>query len=210
MHDTALARAAVMRAAAGVPLNIELNSLKRKGSIMNTYELRAGTRAMLAALPLLLAALTATTPAVAQVAPANPTRSAVTLVISGTVGGTAAISGSQTAAQEAVAFDKAGVEIGSTLSRNSDPALPPVLIVDITFLKAAGVGLVTKSKFTAQAGNSKLLPFASSYAIPITFPFNLDKAPFTDARSGLATFHLTFDTNGVITGATGSIDSNTF
>ena len=82
---------------------------------MNMHELRAGTRAMLAALPILLAVSTATTSALAQVAPEHPTRSAVTVVVSGTVEGTTAISGSQTAAQEPVAFNKVGVEIGSTL-----------------------------------------------------------------------------------------------
>jgi len=177
---------------------------------MNIHELRAGTRAMLAAVPILLAVLTATTSAVAQVAPPNPTRSAVTVTISGTVEGTTATSGSQTAAQEPVAFDKVPVEIGSTLSRNSDPALPPVLIIDITFLKAQGVGLVTKSKFIAQAGVTKLKPFANNLVVPITFPFNLDKTPFSDARAGLATFNLTFDTNGVITGASGAIANNPF
>ena len=177
---------------------------------MNMHELRAGTRAMLAALPMLLAVLTATPSAVAQVAPANPTRNAVTVPVSGTVESTAATSGSQTAAQEPVAFNKVPVEIGSTLSRNSDPALPPVLIIDITFLKAEGVGLVTKSKFIAEAGVTKLKPFAANLVIPITFPFNLDKRPLSEARSGLATFNLTFDTNGVITGASGTIANNPF
>lgn len=176
---------------------------------MNMHQLRAGARAMLAALPMLLAVSTATTSAMAQVAPATPTRSAVSVAISGTVEGTAATSGSQTAAQEPVAFDRAAVEIGSMLSRNSDPALPPVLIVDIT-MKAQGVGVVTKSKFLAEAGVTKLRPFTTSEVIAVTFPFNLDKLPLNSARSGLATFNLTFDTNGVITGAFGSIGSNPF
>jgi hypothetical protein len=183
---------------------------RERDLVMKLHQLFAGTRRVLAGVPVALALLTAAAPAPAQVAPANLTRSAVTVAVSGTVEGATAVSGSSMAAQEAVAFNKVSVEIGSMLSKNSDPALPPVLIVDITFLKAQGIGLATKGKFIADAHVTKQRPFAPNDVIAITFPFNLEKAPAHESRSGHATFHLTFDSNGVITGASGSIDSNTF
>ena len=177
---------------------------------MNIHQLRVGTRAMLAALPLVLAVLTVTTSAVAQVAPADPTRSAVIVTISGTVNGTTAASATTTAAQEQVVFNNVPVEIGSTLSRDSDPTLPPVLIVDITFLQDQGIGAASKAKYIAPARVTKLRPLTPNAVIAITFPFTRDQSPSSEARTGLATFNLTFDANGVITGASGSIDSNTF
>ena len=177
---------------------------------MNMHQFFTGTRRVLAVMPMLWVLLTGTTSAVAQVALATPTKSVVTVAVSGTVDGSIAVSGAGMAAQESVAFNKVGVEIGSTLSRNSDPALPPVLIVDITFLKAAGFGAVTKGKYVAEARVTKLRPFVANEVIAITFPFALDKAPLNEARAGLATFTLTFDTNGVITGASGTIGSDTF
>jgi hypothetical protein len=181
-----------------------------KDLVMNMHQVFAGTRRMLVGVPIVLAVLTAADAAVAQVASAGLTRSAVTVTVSGTVGGQTGVSGSAMAAQEPVAFHRVLVEIGSTLAKDSDPALPPVLIVDITFLKAHGVGLVTKGKFIAEANVTKQRLFAANDVIAITFPFNLDRSPVHESRSGHATFHLTFDTNGVITGASGSIDSNTF
>lgn len=180
---------------------------------MNMQFLR-GTRRVLAVIPMVVVLLTGTSSALAQVAstaPAPPARSVTTIVITGTVPGP----------PEDVSFSKAAVEIGSTLTRASDPALPPVLIIDITFLKAAGVGATTKTKFTAQAEVIKTRTFATTQVLAITFPFNEDKgvvavtpdvnsAVLSAARSGLATFTITVDANGTITGAFGSIGANTF
>jgi hypothetical protein len=194
---------------------------------MSMYKFLGGTRRVLAAIPMMVVLLTGTTSAMAQVVAAVPTKSTVTVVLTGTVPGP----------PEDISFTKAQVQIGSTLARDPDPTLPPVLIVDITFLKAAGVGVTTKSKYVAEGQVIKVRPLAATDAIQITFPFALDKAltaaqttslssttstatktatiadstkTVAEARAGLATFNLTFDTNGVITGATGTIGANAF
>ena len=180
------------------------------------------TRKVLTAIPMIVVLLTGTTSAMAQVAapavvvapapaPATPTRSFVNILVTGTVPGP----------PEDVSFSKVTAEIGSTLSRNADPALPPVLIIDITFIKAPGVGVTTKTKFVAAAEVIKTRPFAANQVLEITFPFDEDKgvvaqtsatstSVLSAARSGLATFNVTVDANGVITGATGTISANPF
>jgi hypothetical protein len=193
---------------------------------MNMHSFLSGTRRQLAVLPVALLMLTGATSAMAQVAPANPTKSTVNILVSGTVSG----------APEAVTFSNAAVQIGSTLSRNSDPALPPVLIVDITFLKATGTGAFTKAQYVAEAQVTKIRPFKANEVIEVTFPFSASTAAgatlttavagaplairtaamaaatkvLSEARSGRAVFSLTFDTNGAVTGATGTIGANTF
>jgi hypothetical protein len=185
---------------------------------MNTQFLGSARRA-LAAIPMIVLLLTGPTSAMAQTAtaaavapapaPATPTRSFVDILVTGTVPGP----------PEDVNFTKVTAEIGSTLSRNSDPALPPVLIIDITFIKAPGVGATTKKKYVAEAEVIKTRPFATTQVLEITFPFTESKAAPTTADttlalaqslSGLATFTITVDANGVITGASGTIGANTF
>jgi hypothetical protein len=193
---------------------------------MNMHQFLIGTRRRLAVLPMALLMLTGATSALAQVAPANPTKSTVNILVSGTVGGH----------PEAVTFTNAAVQIGSTLSRNSDPALPPVLIVDITFLKATGTGVLTRAQYVAEAQVTKMRPFKANEVIEVTFPFSASatagasltaaasSAPLairtaahafatkalSEARAGHAVFTLTFDTNGGVTGASGTIGANTF
>ena len=203
---------------------------------MKLHQFLSGTRAVLAAVPMAVVLLTGTTSAMAQTAaavtPATPTKSRVNVVITGTVPGT----------PEAISFTNASVQIGSTLAQDPDPALPPVLIVDMTFLNADGVGQTTQNHYLANAQVTKIRPKAARDVIAITFPIVLNTATVVAAKtttatastqpasptattdaarvtatnavasapSGLATFNLTFDTNGVITGATGSIGANTF
>jgi hypothetical protein len=203
-------------------------------SVMNMYKFLGGTRRVLAVIPMMVVLLTGTTSTMAQVVAAVPTKSIVKILVTGTVPGT----------PEAVTFTNAAVQIGSTLARDPDPTLPPVLIVDITFLKASGVGATTKSTYVAEAQVTKVRPLAARDVIEITFPFavstattlaavsttsSLATAPTVaaptatrdaaialstktaaEARAGLATLTLTFDTNGVITGATGAIGANIF
>jgi hypothetical protein len=148
--------------------------------------------------------------AVAHFAPAMPVKSTVNILVSGLVPG----------APETVGFTNAAVQIGSTLSRNSNPALPPVLIVDITFLKATGIGATTKTQYVAEAQVTKMRPFKANDVIEVTFPFSatmtagmpmaMSTKHVSEARSGRAVFSLTFDTNGGVTGASGTIGANTF
>jgi hypothetical protein len=193
---------------------------------MNMHSFLSGTRRRLAVLPMALIMLTGVTSAMAQVAPATPIKSTVNILVSGTVPGV----------PEAVAFTNAAVQIGSTLSRNSDPALPPVLIVDITFLKATGTGALSKAQYVAEAQVTKMRPFTANDVIEVTFPFNASATTaatvtaaaaatplairtaamaaatkvLSEARAGRAVFTLTFDTNGAVTGASGTIGANTF
>jgi hypothetical protein len=177
---------------------------------MNMHSFLSGTRRRLAVLPMALILLTGVTSAMAQVAPATPIKSTVNILVSGLVPGT----------PETVGFTNAAVQIGSTLSRNSNPALPPVLIVDITFLKATGIGASTKAQYVAEAQVTKMRPFKANDVIEVTFPFsatmtagmpmNMATKAVSEARAGKAVFSLTFDTNGGVTGATGVIGTNTF
>jgi hypothetical protein len=193
---------------------------------MNMHSFLSGTRRRLAVLPMALIMLTGVTSAMAQVAPATPIKSTVNILVSGTVPG----------APEAVTFSNAAVQIGSTLSRNSDPALPPVLMVDITFLKAIGVGALSRAHYVAEAQVTKMRPFKANEVIEVTFPFSASATAgailttstavsslairtttmaaatkaLSEARAGRAVFTLTFDTNGGVTGASGTIGANTF
>jgi hypothetical protein len=178
---------------------------------MNTHQFLSGTRRRLAVLPMALLVLTGATCAMAQVAPANPTKSTVNILVSGTVPG----------APEAVAFTNAAVQIGSTLSRDSDRDKSPVLIVDISFIKATGIGAITGTQYVAEAQVTKLRPFKANEVIEVTFPFSASTTAgatlttaatkaLSEARAGRAIFTLTFDTNGGVTGASGTLGANTF
>jgi hypothetical protein len=178
---------------------------------MNMHQFSSSTRRVLSAIPMVFALLTGATflmaapCAIAAVATTSPPKSIVDILVTGTVPGP----------PEAVNFTKVTAEIGSTLlpgdpATATSPATAPRLMIDITFIKAPGVGATTKLKYTAEAGVTKIRDFAGNMVLEITFPFNLDKRPLNEALSGLATFNLTFDTNGVITGASGTISANTF
>lgn len=161
-------------------------------------------RQALTVLPMIFALFTgaslvaATMSATAQAATATPAKSIVDFFISGTVAG----------APENVVFRNVKVEIGSTLIPSGDPAVAPRLILDIKFLnRAAGQGASTNGVYFAMFQTSIIREFAPNMTLAIPFPFLLNKAPFYDALSGLATYNLTFDRNGVITGASGTISA---
>lgn len=170
---------------------------------MKTNRFIRRTRQVLTVIPMTLALLTGatllmttSTSVIAQTAPL-PTKSIVQIVISGTVPGP----------PEDVVFSKAQVVVGSTLIPADPTVLNSVkrLMIDFTFLKAAGFGTTTKAKYIASDQVTLIRNFSGTLVLGITFPFVEDKQPLTSARSGLATFNLTIDTNGVITGASGAI-----
>ncbi|MEO5660138.1 MAG: hypothetical protein ABIQ90_10110 [Polaromonas sp.] len=172
---------------------------------MKANRLIRRTRQVLTVIPMTLALLTGatllmatSTSAIAQTAlQPQPTTSTVQIVIAGTVPGP----------PEDVVFNKAQVQVGSTLipADPTDPTSVKKLKLDFTFIKAAGVGKTTKAKYIASDKVTVTRDFSGTMVVKITFSFVQDKHPLTEARYGLATFNLTFDTNGVITGASGAI-----
>lgn len=171
---------------------------------MRMQQFLSSARRALTVLPMMFALLTGatllvtTTSATAQVAKSTPTKSIVDFFISGTVAG----------APEDVVFRSVKVEIGSTLIPSGYPGVAPRLIVDIKFLdRPVGTGVTTHGVYFAMFQTSILREFAPNMTLAIPFPFLLNKAPFYEALSGLATYHLTFDRNGVITGAFGAISA---
>ena len=192
---------------------------------MKLINLIGGTRSALAAIPMALALLAGTTAAMAQVATTAPPavfpkQTMVPVSVSGTVPfGT-----------DSIVFSKQAVEINSTLSRDADPTVPPQLIVEIAFLKVTGQAVNSKLKYVTDAVITKVRPMVGTQTIELTVPFTeakldkfgkaIDPATLTAAEEtrlltsgtavGSATFILSVDTNGTLTGATGSIGASTF
>jgi hypothetical protein len=184
---------------------------------MNMHLFLTGTRRVLSILPLTGVLLVGSTSALAQVvATLPPPQSVVTIPIAGTVNSstatnvaTRAPAALATGTAESVSFANANIQIDSTIARDPNPAIPPQVIVNITFLKAAGVGVTSATKYTADYRVTKIRPLVGTDVIAVTFPFSQDKPQgYLEARAGLATFTLTFDANGVITGASGAIGTN--
>jgi hypothetical protein len=192
---------------------------------MYMHQFLSSTRTVLAVIPMLVILLTgsnlasaqvaqAPAPAPAAAAPIDKTKSTMVIAIDGTV----------PVGTDNVVFNKVSVEIGSTLSRDADPAVAPQLIIDIRFLKAAGTAVNSKAKYESIAEFQIVKLFTPTKVLELTFPFTEVKAGkafsaltpaestqvLVDSPAGLATFNLTFDANGVITGATGSIGANKF
>lgn len=140
-----------------------------------------------------------------------------------------AIDGAVPLGTDSVVFNRVPVEVGSTLSRDADPTVPPQLIIDIRFLKAAGTAVTSKVKYESIAEFQIVKQFTPTRVLELPFPFTeikVDKTGLPMAAStlsaaestqtlvqspaGLVTFNLTFDTNGIVTGASGMIGANRF
>jgi hypothetical protein len=166
---------------------------------MNMHRFLTGTRGMLSIIPILGILLLGNTSALAQVG----VTSSVVIPLTGTVGGGAG--------QENVNFANTNVQIESTLSRDPDFNAPPVVILNIKFVKNVGTGATTNVNYTGDTWITKIRTLKGTDTIQVTFPFSQGNAvSAANARSGLATLTLTFDTNGVITGGSGTIGTNTF
>jgi hypothetical protein len=193
---------------------------------MYVHQVLSGTRTVLAVIPMLVVLLTGSNLASAQVVPAPvpaaaPAKAPIDKVKSTMV---IAVDGTVPVGNDNVDFKKVSVEIGSTLSQDADPAVAPQLIIDIRFLKAAGTAVISKAKYESIAEFQIVKLFTPTKVLELTFPFTEVKAGkafsaltpaestqvLVDSPAGLATFNLTFDANGVVTGATGSIGANKF
>lgn len=182
-----------------------------------------GIRRVLTAIPLTLMLLTGANFANAQTAPLavpiDKVKSTMVIFVDGAV----------PLGTDSVVFKNVQVEVGSTLSRDADPTVAPQLIIDIRFLKAAGTAVTSKVKYESIAEFQIVKQFTPTRVLELTFPLTeikVDKAglpraqstlnpaestqTLVDSPAGLVTFNLTFDTNGIVTGASGTIGANKF
>ena len=192
---------------------------------MKLINLIGGTRSALAAIPMALALLAGTTAAMAQVATTAPPA-----VFPKQTMAPVSVSGTVPFGTDSIVFSNQAVEIYSTLSRDPDPTVPPQLIVEIAFLKVTGQAVNSKLKYVTDTVITKVRPVVGTQTIELTVPFTemkFDKfgkaiAPATltapeetrlltsGTAVGSATFVLSVDANGMLTGATGSIGASLF
>ena len=140
----------------------------------------------------MLAGLLATTTAARAASP-------VTIPISGTVDGS----------PERVAVSGLA-RITSTLVK-SDAKFhhPPRVILDFDLRGVSGTGISTRTRYVTRGRDELLRLLVPSDVIEVTFPLQPHtRKGFTEARSALASFTLSFDVNtGALTGGTGTISA---
>lgn len=101
--------------------------------------------------------------------------------------------------------------VRSTVVRDPDFGSPPAVILAIDFLNVSGVGLSTGRRYVSGADDYMIRVLRPSDAIDVTFAFFPRGAGgFLSARSALASFTLTFDNAGKLTGGTGTISTPDF
>ena len=176
---------------------------------MNPTRILRSTRRALTAVPMALALLAGTallttgTPATAaeKIDPNKPSvppaTSIVNIYVAGTVVGE----------PEDVVFPKVQVAIGSTLIPVQAPGEIKRLALDVTVIKAAGAGLESKKKYVATFYDHLLEVYEPALVVDRTFAFGLDEKGLYPDLAGRLLLNLTFDDDGVITGATGTIDA---
>ena len=179
------------------------------------------TRTALAAIPVLVALLAGAS-AIAQTTSTtllDPPKTVKEIRISGT----------PPMGDDSVFFDKQAVLVESTLSKDADPAVPPQLILDFKFLKFTGQAVKSKLKYISDNEIHLLKLLAPRHQLEVTFsapeakvekngtlkdPTALTAAEstqvLTQAPSFKVVFDLTFDPNGVLTGAAGMVAENTY
>lgn len=186
---------------------------------MNMHRFSSGTRRVLVAIPTIGVLLWGSTSTQAQIAAANPPQSVVVALASGTVGrstltaaaASSAVTAPPAGTAETVSFSNANILIESTLAKDPNLTARPQVILNFTFLDAVGVGLTSRAAYVADYRVTKIRPLVGTDVIEVMFPFSQNTATGRlESRSGRAVFTLTFDTNGVITGASGTIGSSAY
>jgi len=120
------------------------------------------------------------------------------------------VSGMVNGSPEGVSFS-GNVQIKSTLVLDPDFGTPPRVILDFVFLSVSGTGVSTGTKYTSSVEDNKIRALAGSDMVQITFPFQSAGMGMTEARWGLASFTLSFDTTtGAVTQGTGTIATSNF
>lgn len=118
-----------------------------------------------------------------------------------------AMSGTVSGQPESVSF-AGNASVTSRLAPDPDFGKPRlVLTIDLTGI--SGVGAQSAAKYVVYGPEIVQRGLAATHSVQVTFPFKAYASPDTVlARSGLASFSLTFDlSTGAITGATGSVTS---
>jgi hypothetical protein len=101
-------------------------------------------------------------------------------------------------------------EIGSRLVRDPDFGRP-VLLLTIDLSSVSGVGQSTKAKYVVPTQELVQRHLAPSHDVEITFPFMRSGSDGLSARTGVASFALSFNpSTGEVTSATGKVASPNF
>ena len=119
------------------------------------------------------------------------------------------ISGSVTGDPETVVFS-GEARIHNKLVRDPD-FNSPRYILTIDMSGVSGVGSQTLKKYAIAGPAIQQKTVAAAHVVDITFPFQESGSVALDARSGAASFAISFDAaTGAITAATGSVASPRF
>jgi hypothetical protein len=119
------------------------------------------------------------------------------------------IKGIVTGQPESVSFS-GQAQIGSRLVRDPDFGRP-VLLLTIDLSSVSGVGQSTKAKYVVPTQELVQRHLAPSHDVEITFPFVRNGTDGSSARTGVASFALSFDpSTGAVTSATGKVASPNF
>src|SRR5437899_368039 len=132
---------------------------------------------------------------------AAPVQNTIVIPIAGTVGGP----------PESVSIS-GNVQIKTTLVLDPDFGNPPAVLLSIDFLpNVTGRGLSTGTNYVAPGEQDLIRPLADALVIEMTFPFFPDTpGGFLSARSGLASFTLTYDNLGRVKVGTATVSTPNF
>jgi hypothetical protein len=119
------------------------------------------------------------------------------------------IRGVVTGQPESVSFS-GQAQIGSRLVRDPDFGRP-VLLLTIDLTGVSGVGQSTRAKYVIAGPEVVQRHFATSRSVEVTFPFMRSGSDGSSARTGVASFDLSFDSStGAVTSAIGKVASPSF
>jgi hypothetical protein len=120
-----------------------------------------------------------------------------------------AIKGIVSGQPESVSFS-GQAQIKSRLVQDPDFGRP-VLLLTIDLSAVSGVGSSTKAKYVIPGNELVQRHLAPSHRVEITFPFMRSGSDGSSARTGVASFALSFDVNtGLVTSAAANVSSPSF
>ena len=120
-----------------------------------------------------------------------------------------AIRGIVTGQPESVSFS-GQAQVSSRLVQDPDFG-NPVLLLTVNLGSVSGVGQSTKAKYVVPTPERVQRHLAPSHDVEITFPFVRNGTDGSSARTGVASFALSFDpSTGAVTSATGKVASPNF